>query len=154
MSSAWQFAGRDPEAREKVALRIIAFSFFALDADVPADAIRALLGIGEAPTLTDWHHPCGGSSRGSGAQQPVRLGLGRSDRGSEDRGPRGEGGHRRRERPNLLPRAGYSGIRHAPARLLLLRRLALGAAVWIKHGAQCDQRILLRAVIDVHPAPF
>src|SRR5262245_21885207 len=26
---AWQFAGRDPEAREKVALRIIAFSFFA-----------------------------------------------------------------------------------------------------------------------------
>jgi hypothetical protein len=27
---AWQFAGRDPEAREKTALRIIAVSFFAL----------------------------------------------------------------------------------------------------------------------------
>ena len=26
----WQFAGRDPHAREKVALRIIAVSFFAL----------------------------------------------------------------------------------------------------------------------------
>src|SRR4051812_38018735 len=27
---AWQFAGKDPESREKVALRIIAFSFFGL----------------------------------------------------------------------------------------------------------------------------
>jgi Co/Zn/Cd efflux system component len=35
---AWQFAGRDPEAREKIALRTY----------VTADAIRALLGIGEA----------------------------------------------------------------------------------------------------------
>lgn len=45
---AWQFAGRDPEAREKIALRIIAFSFFGLATYVTADAIRALLGIGEA----------------------------------------------------------------------------------------------------------
>ncbi|WP_378742837.1 cation transporter [Nocardia brasiliensis] len=45
---AWQFAGRDPEAREKVALRIIAFSFFGLAAYVTVDAIRALLGIAEA----------------------------------------------------------------------------------------------------------
>ncbi|WP_405136346.1 cation transporter [Nocardia sp. NBC_01388] len=45
---AWQFAGRDPEAREKVALRIIAFSFFGLAAFVTADAIRSLLGVGEA----------------------------------------------------------------------------------------------------------
>jgi divalent metal cation (Fe/Co/Zn/Cd) transporter len=45
---AWQFAGRDPEAREKIALRIIAFSFFGLASYVTADAIRALLGIGEA----------------------------------------------------------------------------------------------------------
>jgi divalent metal cation (Fe/Co/Zn/Cd) transporter len=45
---AWQFAGRDPEAREKVALRIIALSFFALAAYVAVDAVRALLGAGEA----------------------------------------------------------------------------------------------------------
>ncbi|MFD4459744.1 cation transporter [Nocardia sp. NPDC058480] len=45
---AWQFAGRDPEKREKVALRIIAFSFFALAAYVTIDSLRALFGIGEA----------------------------------------------------------------------------------------------------------
>ncbi|MBB2773458.1 MULTISPECIES: cation transporter [Mycolicibacterium] len=45
---AWQFAGRDPEAREKVALRVIAFSFFALAAFVTVDAVRSLFGIGEA----------------------------------------------------------------------------------------------------------
>lgn len=45
---AWQFAGRDPEAREKVALRIIAFSFFGLATYVTVDAIRGLLGVGEA----------------------------------------------------------------------------------------------------------
>lgn len=45
---AWQFAGADPEAREKVALRIIAFSFFALAGYVAVDAIRGLLGFGEA----------------------------------------------------------------------------------------------------------
>jgi divalent metal cation (Fe/Co/Zn/Cd) transporter len=45
---AWQFAGRDPEAREKVALRIIAFSFFGLATYVTADAIRSLLGMADA----------------------------------------------------------------------------------------------------------
>lgn len=45
---AWQFAGRDPEAREKVALRVIAFSFFGLAAFVTVDAVRALSGVGEA----------------------------------------------------------------------------------------------------------
>ncbi|MEU4312370.1 cation transporter [Nocardia sp. NPDC024068] len=45
---AWQFAGRDPEAREKAALRIIAFSFFALALYVTVDSIRALSGLGEA----------------------------------------------------------------------------------------------------------
>ena len=45
---AWQFAGRDPEAREKVALRIIAFSFFALAAYVTVEAVRALFGDAEA----------------------------------------------------------------------------------------------------------
>ena len=45
---AWQFAGRDPEAREKVALRVIALSFFGLAAFVTVDALRSLLGGGEA----------------------------------------------------------------------------------------------------------
>ena len=41
---AWQFAGRDPEARERAALRIIALSFFALAAYVTVESVRALLG--------------------------------------------------------------------------------------------------------------
>jgi divalent metal cation (Fe/Co/Zn/Cd) transporter len=45
---AWQFAGRDPEAREHVALRVIAFSFFALAAFVTLDALRSLFGAGQA----------------------------------------------------------------------------------------------------------
>lgn len=44
---AWQFTGRDPEAREKVALRIIALSFFGLAAYVTVDALRSLAGVGE-----------------------------------------------------------------------------------------------------------
>ncbi|MBM7490774.1 divalent metal cation (Fe/Co/Zn/Cd) transporter [Micromonospora luteifusca] len=49
---AWQFAGRDPEAREKVALRIIAVSFFALAAYVTVESVRALAGSGEAEHST------------------------------------------------------------------------------------------------------
>jgi divalent metal cation (Fe/Co/Zn/Cd) transporter len=49
---AWQFAGNEPEAREKTALRIIAFSFFGLATYVTVDAIRALLGVGEAQHST------------------------------------------------------------------------------------------------------
>ncbi|MDT5112824.1 MAG: hypothetical protein QOK18_5162 [Mycobacterium sp.] len=45
---AWQFAGRDPEAREKTALRIIAVSFFGLAAYVTVEAVRSFLGVGEA----------------------------------------------------------------------------------------------------------
>ncbi|GAB3254498.1 cation diffusion facilitator family transporter [Arthrobacter pigmenti] len=45
---AWQFAGRNPEAREKKALRFIAFSFFGLAAFVAVDAVRALVS-GTAP---------------------------------------------------------------------------------------------------------
>lgn len=41
---AWQFAGHDPERREKAALRVIAVSFFALAAYVTLDSARALLG--------------------------------------------------------------------------------------------------------------
>ena len=51
---AWQFAGRDPEAREKVALRVIAFSFFGLAAFVTVDALRSLIGGSEAQ-----HSPVG-----------------------------------------------------------------------------------------------
>lgn len=49
---AWQFAGRDPQAREKVALRIIALSFFALAAYVTVESVRALAGGAEAEHST------------------------------------------------------------------------------------------------------
>ncbi|WP_129667792.1 cation transporter, partial [Phytoactinopolyspora endophytica] len=44
---AWQFAGRDHETRERTALRIVAFSFFALAAYVTFDAVRAFAGVSE-----------------------------------------------------------------------------------------------------------
>jgi divalent metal cation (Fe/Co/Zn/Cd) transporter len=37
---AWQFSGRDPEARERRALRMIGLSFFALAAYVTAESVR------------------------------------------------------------------------------------------------------------------
>ncbi len=43
---AWQFSAPDPETRERTALRIIAFCFFALAVYVTCDAVLALLGIG------------------------------------------------------------------------------------------------------------
>jgi divalent metal cation (Fe/Co/Zn/Cd) transporter len=49
---AWQFAGRDPETREKIALRVIAFSFFALALYVTVEAIRSLLGADKAQPST------------------------------------------------------------------------------------------------------
>jgi divalent metal cation (Fe/Co/Zn/Cd) transporter len=49
---AWQFSAKDPETREKTALRFIAFSFFALAAYVSVDAALSLLGVREArPSL-------------------------------------------------------------------------------------------------------
>ncbi|MFG3437065.1 cation transporter [Nonomuraea sp. NPDC047897] len=45
---AWQFSAADHERRERAALRVIALSFFALAAYVTCDAVRALLGSGEA----------------------------------------------------------------------------------------------------------
>jgi divalent metal cation (Fe/Co/Zn/Cd) transporter len=45
---AWQFAGADPRARERAALRVIACSFFALAAYVTVESFRSLLGAGEA----------------------------------------------------------------------------------------------------------
>ena len=50
---AWQFAGgRNHEDREHVALRVVAFSFFALAAFVTFDAGRSLLGASEAEHST------------------------------------------------------------------------------------------------------
>lgn len=40
---AWQFAGPDPDARERTALRIIAWSFFALAGYVGIDAVATLI---------------------------------------------------------------------------------------------------------------
>lgn len=44
---AWQFAAPDPHRRERVALRLIAVSFFGLAAFVSFDAVRVLLGAAE-----------------------------------------------------------------------------------------------------------
>jgi divalent metal cation (Fe/Co/Zn/Cd) transporter len=49
---AWQFAGPDHERREKVALRIIAGSFFVLAAYVTVEALRTLVG-GHEPERSD-----------------------------------------------------------------------------------------------------
>jgi len=45
---AWQFSAKDPESREKVALRVIAFSFFALAAYVIVDTVLSLFGALDA----------------------------------------------------------------------------------------------------------
>jgi divalent metal cation (Fe/Co/Zn/Cd) transporter len=44
---AWQFAAPDPEKRERIALRIIAWSFFALAAYVTVEAVLGLTGVRE-----------------------------------------------------------------------------------------------------------
>lgn len=42
---AWQFAAPDPEPRERVALRVVGTSFFALAAWVAIDAVLAIVGL-------------------------------------------------------------------------------------------------------------
>jgi divalent metal cation (Fe/Co/Zn/Cd) transporter len=49
---AWQFAGRDPEVRERSTLRVIACSFFGLAAFVTFESFRSLLGGGGAEHST------------------------------------------------------------------------------------------------------
>ncbi|MEV5539430.1 cation transporter [Saccharopolyspora shandongensis] len=49
---AWQFSGRDPEARERVALKVIAVSFFALAAYVAVESVRTLFGAESADHST------------------------------------------------------------------------------------------------------
>lgn len=57
---AWQFSGKDPEARERTALKIIAVSFFALAAYVTVESVRALFGADPAE-----HSPSASCSRRS-----------------------------------------------------------------------------------------
>ncbi|MFI7120070.1 cation transporter [Amycolatopsis sp. NPDC049868] len=45
---AWQFSGKDPEARERTALKVIAVSFFALAAYVAVESARTLFGADPA----------------------------------------------------------------------------------------------------------
>jgi len=49
---AWQFASPDPHRRERITLRIIAVSFFGLEAFVTVDAVRSLLGFATAEHST------------------------------------------------------------------------------------------------------
>ncbi|WP_206789947.1 cation transporter [Amycolatopsis sp. MtRt-6] len=49
---AWQFSGKDPEARERTALKVIAVSFFALAAYVTVESVRALFGGAPAEEST------------------------------------------------------------------------------------------------------
>ncbi|MDT7584550.1 MAG: hypothetical protein QOE32_2100 [Pseudonocardiales bacterium] len=49
---AWQFSGRDPQTRERAALRVVALSFFALAGYVGVESVRALAGAGEAAPST------------------------------------------------------------------------------------------------------
>jgi divalent metal cation (Fe/Co/Zn/Cd) transporter len=49
---AWQFSARDPETRERTALRVIACSFFALAAYVTFESVRALIGSSDVEHST------------------------------------------------------------------------------------------------------
>lgn len=49
---AWQFSGRDPEVRERTALKIIALSFFALAGYVTVESVRSLTGAETAAHST------------------------------------------------------------------------------------------------------
>jgi len=52
LALSWQFSTKDPERREHLTLRMIAVSFFALAAFVSADALRSILGAGQAQHST------------------------------------------------------------------------------------------------------
>ena len=49
---AWQFSGKDPEARERTALKVIEVSFFALAAYVAVESVRTLFGADPAEHST------------------------------------------------------------------------------------------------------
>lgn len=48
----WQFSGKDPESRERAALKVIALSFFALAAYVTVESVRSLFGAESAEHST------------------------------------------------------------------------------------------------------
>lgn len=48
----WQFNGKDPESRERTALKVIALSFFALAAYVTVESVRSLFGAESAEHST------------------------------------------------------------------------------------------------------
>ena len=76
---AWQFAGSDHAARERVALRVVAVSFFALAAYVTVQAVRSLAASAPRPQL-DRHH----SGRGKPGRDAVPV-LGGAANGSRAR---------------------------------------------------------------------
>ena len=49
---AWQFSAPNPETRELLALRVIAYAFFALAGFVAFESIRSLLGAGDVDHST------------------------------------------------------------------------------------------------------
>ncbi|EHR50450.1 putative Co/Zn/Cd cation transporter [Saccharomonospora marina XMU15] len=49
---AWQFSGPDPRARERIALRVVSVSFFALAGYVSVESVRSLLGAEQAHPST------------------------------------------------------------------------------------------------------
>jgi divalent metal cation (Fe/Co/Zn/Cd) transporter len=49
---AWQFSGKDPEVRERAALKVIAVSFFALAAYITVESVHALMGARPAEHST------------------------------------------------------------------------------------------------------
>jgi divalent metal cation (Fe/Co/Zn/Cd) transporter len=49
---AWQFSGKHPESRERVALRVISVSFFALAAYVTVESVRTLVSVEAAEHST------------------------------------------------------------------------------------------------------
>ncbi len=78
---AWQFAGSDPGRREKITLRIIAFSFFALALYVGVNSILALVRTRRArATLCHWD--CFGGSQSGGHADAV---VGTAPRGARTR---------------------------------------------------------------------
>jgi hypothetical protein len=145
---AWQFAGSDPKRRERVALRVIAWSFFALATYVTVEAVRGLLGAGEAE-----HFPVGIVLVAISVvvmpfpvlrTAPRRAGTGIGDRRGGLRGCRMVVGRTRR-RPGV-GRARSQGRTQRLARRSVLRTIGDVPARRDRHG-------LLRRLLLVLTAP-
>lgn len=75
---AWQFAAPDPHTREKTALRLVAFSFFALAGYVTVDSALSLAGLQEAR-----HSPIGIALAGASLVIMPALSLAQRRAGQE-----------------------------------------------------------------------